>query len=131
MPSTEGGSFVAGSQAFVRARNFDPATGGMVAGHLRVDLDALPQLRIDLLDVQQRYDAIREKSAGLRHVEAPGLEAQSQETAAAIGRSAGEEPGQLGWCARRAYEEVGAMITEVDALIALYRDTEDENTMRT
>lgn len=124
------GSYVQGSTAMLRTVAFDRAVGpAPVTGYYAVDLDQLPQLRTDLEGVQDIYREIYNESLGLRDITAPGLEEASTAAAQALSRTSGDEPGQLGWCAQQAYDVVGRMISEVDAILLTYRNAEDANVM--
>lgn len=124
-------SYVTGNTAMIKTAVNDPAVGGAASGYFAVDLDALPGLRTDLEAVRDRYNEIQRDADDLRHIPAPGQDEISMTAARELGELAGNEPGQLGWCAREAAMSVQAMIDEVDALLGSYRNAEDSSVMDT
>lgn len=122
-------SYVMGNTAMVKTAVNDPAVGGAASGYFAVDLAALPRLRADLEAVRDMYAEIQRDAADLRHIPAPGEDDVSMVAARELGEMAGNEPGQLGWCAREARASIQDMIDEVDGLLTTYRVAEDSSVM--
>ncbi len=126
-----GGLGPAGGAAVARIGTVldEPATGTAMPGFFRVELDKLPQLRTDLEAVKAKYDDIRRESFRLRHIPAPGTDEVSTRAATELGALAGDESGQLGWCADQARARVQDMLDQVNGIVNSYRSVEDANEM--